>query len=169
MANAEKTPQQIEFFETRIRPILAGECYECHGAEKQEGGLRLDSRDALLLGGDSGPAIVPGDPTASLLLESLQHPDVESRMPKDRPALPANVITDFNLWIKEGAADPRDAPPAAGDPRDWQTVFRQRSDWWSFTPPIPSIAFSMPNSTNTASPPHQPQTAPPCCGAPISP
>jgi|688.fasta_scaffold50173_3 hypothetical protein len=134
MANAEKTPQQIEFFETRIRPILAGECYECHGAEKQEGGLRLDSRDALLLGGDSGPAIVPGDPTASLLLESLQHPDVESRMPKDRPALPANVITDFNLWIKEGAADPRDAPPAAGDPRDWQTVFRQRSDWWSFKP-----------------------------------
>ncbi len=134
IANAEKTPQQIEFFETRIRPILAGECYECHGAEKQEGSLRLDSRDALLLGGDSGPAIVPGDPTASLLIESLQHPDVESRMPKDRPALPANVITDFNLWIKEGAADPRNAPPAAGDPRDWQTVFRQRSDWWSFKP-----------------------------------
>src|SRR5438105_4277435 len=57
-----------EFFETRIRPVLASECYECHGPEKQKGGLRLDYRDAARKGGDTGPAVVPNDPAKSLLI-----------------------------------------------------------------------------------------------------
>jgi hypothetical protein len=134
VVDAAPTPAQVEFFEQRIRPILAGECYECHGAEKQEGGLRLDSREAVREGGDSGPALVVGNPGDSRLIQSLVHSDVDSRMPKDRLPLPAGVIADFKRWIDEGAADPRDAPPAAGDPRDWQSVFRLRSDWWSFKP-----------------------------------
>src|SRR5690348_5304254 len=62
-----------DFFESKIRPVLVTECYKCHGAEKTKGGLRLDSRDAILKGGDSGAAIVPGDPDKSLLIESLAH------------------------------------------------------------------------------------------------
>ena len=61
---AAPTPEQLEFFEQRIRPILAGECYECHGAEKQKGGLRVDYQGGLLEGGDSGPALIAGNVNA---------------------------------------------------------------------------------------------------------
>ena len=64
-----------EFFEKRIRPVLVAECYECHAGAKQKGGLRLDYRDALLKGGEHGPAIIPGDPGKSLLLRALTHAD----------------------------------------------------------------------------------------------
>lgn len=136
LAGAAPTPAQVEFFEQRIRPILAGECYECHGAEKQKGGLRLDSRDGLLEGGDSGPALVAGNAGGSLLVESIAHADPDERMPKDRPELSATVIADFRKWIDEGAVDPRDEAPAAGQvaAADWGAVFEARRDWWSFKP-----------------------------------
>ncbi len=136
LAGAAPTPAQVEFFEQRIRPILAGECYECHGAEKQKGGLRLDSRDGLLEGGHSGPALVAGNDAASLLIESISHPDPDERMPKDRPELSATVIADFRKWIDDGAVDPRDEAPVAGQPlaADWAVVFEARRDWWSFKP-----------------------------------
>ncbi len=136
LAGAAPTPEQVEFFEQRIRPILAGECYECHGAEKQKGGLRLDSRDGLLEGGDSGPALVAGKAGESLLIGSITHADPEERMPKDRPELSATVVEDFRKWIDGGAADPRDDAPAAGQPlaADWAAVFEARRDWWSFKP-----------------------------------
>ena len=63
----------VEFFESRIRPVLVAECYECHDAKKQKGDLRLDYRDGLLKGGEEGPAIVPGDAKKSLLLQSINH------------------------------------------------------------------------------------------------
>ena len=63
------TPAQVDFFEQRIRPFLANDCYECNGAKKQKGGLRVDSRDGLRQGGDSGPAVVPGDAAGSLLIQ----------------------------------------------------------------------------------------------------
>ena len=68
---APASPADAEFFESRIRPLLVENCFECHGAEKQKGGLRLDSPRATLKGGDSGPAIVPGDPGASLLVQAV--------------------------------------------------------------------------------------------------
>ena len=70
---ADLTPSQLDFFESKIRPILVDNCYKCHSAtaDKIKGGLLLDTRDALLQGGDSGKAIVPGDPEASLLLRRM--------------------------------------------------------------------------------------------------
>ncbi|MCP6440595.1 hypothetical protein NL474_29565, partial [Klebsiella pneumoniae] len=71
-AIANDDPKMLDFFETRIRPVLAEACWECHGPEKQWAGLRLDSREAFLKGGESGPALAPGDPTASRLLSAVR-------------------------------------------------------------------------------------------------
>src|SRR5438067_12002013 len=77
----------LEFFENRIRPVLVEHCYECHSAtaRKVEGGLRVDSREGLLKGGDSGPALVPGDPAKSLLLRALRHEHPDLAMPAKQP------------------------------------------------------------------------------------
>lgn len=106
-----------EFFEKRIRPVLIQECYSCHSAKAQgqgdlKGGLSLDTKAALLAGGDSGPAIVPGKPDESLLLEALNYDSFEMP-PKGK--LKPEVIADFKKWIQMGAPDPRtsDAPPIA--------------------------------------------------------
>jgi hypothetical protein len=130
------TPAQVDFFEKRIRPFLANDCYECHGAEKQKGGLRLDSRSALLKGGDSGPAVVPGDATRSLLIQAIRHEHADTRMPKDRPKLSDSAIGSFVQWVNEGAPDPRDHPPVAerAGAADWESVFQARREWWSLQP-----------------------------------
>ncbi len=130
--------QQIEFFETRIRPVLIEHCYECHAASstRLQGGLLVDSRDALLAGGDSGPALVPGQPDESLLLESLRYESYE--MPPTGK-LPDHIIADFEKWIREGAVDPRDssANASARNSVDMETGRK----FWSFQPitdpPIP--------------------------------
>jgi cytochrome c553 len=99
---------EIHFFEARIRPVLINSCYRCHSEEsgRARGGLRVDSRDALLRGGDSGPAIVPGSPGESLLYRALlyDHPDLV--MPPNGK-LPDEVIADIRRWIRMGAPDPR--------------------------------------------------------------
>jgi hypothetical protein len=107
------TPQQLEFFESRIRPILAQECYECHStATKQKGGLLLDSRPGWQAGGDSGPTLIPGNPSASLLLQSIRHEHPDLKMPKNGAKLDPNILADFEQWIANGAPDPRDHPPS---------------------------------------------------------
>ncbi len=133
------SPDRLEFFEQRIRPTLVNECYECHGAKKQKGGLRVDFRDGLLKGGDSGPALIPGDAKKSLLVQSIRHEAPDSRMPKDRPQLPDAVIADFVTWVNQGAVDPRDQPPTASvatqtDNVGWAATLKARKDWWSFQP-----------------------------------
>ncbi|MCX7399711.1 MAG: DUF1553 domain-containing protein [Planctomycetales bacterium] len=102
------TPDQIKFFETKIRPVLVEQCYECHaaGARIVQGGLRVDHREGLLRGGDTGAAIVPGDAEKSSLLAALRYEDVEMP-PKGK--LPNAVIKDFEAWIAMGAPDPRRA------------------------------------------------------------
>ncbi|MBB5040491.1 PSD1 and planctomycete cytochrome C domain-containing protein [Prosthecobacter dejongeii] len=97
------------FFEGKIRPVLVKHCYECHSAEsgKTKGGLSLDSKQGLLTGGDSGPAVVPGEPTKSLLLAAMRHEDPDLAMPPKGPALATAVTIDFETWIREGAVDPR--------------------------------------------------------------
>jgi hypothetical protein len=109
---AKASPERIAFFEKNIRPVLVKHCYRCHSAEskKVRGGLLLDSREGLRKGGDTRPAVVPGDPDASLLLKALRYEDL--KMP---PAgkLPDKVIADFQTWIKQGAADPRESKVAA--------------------------------------------------------
>lgn len=85
-ANARRTVSTTEFFEARIRPLLISQCYECH-AETANGGLRVDSRQALLTGGESGPAIVPGDPDQSLLIQAVKRLPNAPQMPSKRPKL----------------------------------------------------------------------------------
>ena len=102
----------VEFFEKFIRPVLAKSCYECHSREsgKQKGGLSLDTRENIRLGGESGHAVVPGDPKESLLMKAIRHEDSDMQMPpaKSGGKLPDDVIAKFEQWIKMGAPDPRD-------------------------------------------------------------
>src|SRR5678815_2174503 len=99
---AAESSDGVEFFEKKIRPVLVAECYECHGAEKQKGGLRLDWRDGWQKGGDSGAAIVPGDVQTSLLLQAIRHEDPDLKMPSKSPKLDDAIIRDFERWVNRG-------------------------------------------------------------------
>ena len=103
----------IALFENRIRPLLVEHCEECHGEKKQKGGLRLDSREGWMRGGESGPAIVPGDVAGSPLVKALRHEDPEFRMPPER-GLSAEQIAEVERWIAGGAQDPRTGVKATG-------------------------------------------------------
>jgi len=136
---AALTPQQLDFFESRIRPILAQECYECHStATKQKGGLVLDSRPGWQAGGDSGDVIKPGDPKNSLLFQTLRHEHEDLKMPKNGAKLGAKALADFEQWIREGAPDPRDTPPSRAQIEKetaWSaTLARRKNEWWAFQP-----------------------------------
>src|SRR6266850_5903038 len=99
------TPEQERFFEERVRPLLAANCLECHGAKKQESGLRLDSRPALIEGGDSGErAVVPGDPDRSLLVKAINHLG-DYHMPPKRK-LGDEEIAALTEWVKAGVPWP---------------------------------------------------------------
>ena len=107
---AADDPKGIAFFESKIRPVLVENCYECHSAaaiptKKLRGGLLLDSKDGLLKGGDSGPAIVPGKAKDSLLIKTLRHLGDPKMPPKGK--LAESVIADLETWINPGAPDPR--------------------------------------------------------------
>ena len=94
------------FFEKRIRPILAANCYQCHGPEKKRAGLVLDSLPAILRGGDRGPAVLPGKPDESLLIRAV-HYGGEPRMPP-KGKLPEARIGDLVAWVKMGAPGPNE-------------------------------------------------------------
>lgn len=100
----------MQFFETKIRPVLVEHCYECHSQASDElgGGLLLDARDASREGGESGSAVVPGDVSKSLLISAIEYRDFE--MPPDSK-LPDDVIRDFKRWINAGTVDPRNGSP----------------------------------------------------------
>ena len=111
-AASELAPEDLEFFEQKIRPVLVEHCYTCHNStEIAESGLRLDYRGGLLEGGMRGPAIEPGKPRSSLLLRAMRHPSLDFRMPLGGAKLPDDVVADFERWIEIGAPDPRDEPP----------------------------------------------------------
>jgi Protein of unknown function (DUF1553)/Protein of unknown function (DUF1549)/Planctomycete cytochrome C len=107
-----------DFFEKKVRPVLVAHCLKCHSADprKRKGGLALDSRAAMLKGGATGPAIVPGKPEDSLLIKAVRH-DGELQMPP-KSKLPAAVIADLEKWISLGAPAPAGAE-AAGGPNCW--------------------------------------------------
>ncbi len=113
---ADPAPQKISsadnaFFEERVRPVLSEKCYSCHSAkaEKVKAGLLLDTRQGLLDGGNTGPAIVPGKPDDSLLIQAIRYHDEDLAMPPKSKGgkLPDRVIADFTEWVKRGAPDPR--------------------------------------------------------------
>ena len=93
----QQNTDRAQFFETRIRPILANNCYSCH-TDKKSGGLRVDSRAALLGGGDSGPAIIPGRPDESLLIRAVSHTSPELKMPMGGEKLKDAQIADLRYW-----------------------------------------------------------------------
>src|SRR5215813_6553703 len=115
---ADPTPSQLQFFENHIRPVLAENCYKCHSqqAEKVKGGLLLDTKEGLLKGGDTGAAIVPGDPEKSLLIKAVRYTDADLQMPTKGKKLPVLAIADLESWVKMGAPDPRSATAAQ---RNW--------------------------------------------------
>src|SRR5205823_3894715 len=96
-------PQSAEFFESRVRPILAANCYDCHTDERMAG-LRVDSRDGLLKGGRSGPAIVPGDPERSLLIQAVRQTGA-LKMPKGGQLAPSEIDA-LAQWVRDGAVWP---------------------------------------------------------------
>ena len=106
---------QLEFFENKIRPVLAESCYECHNSvDKKKGKLALDWKDPLLAGGAEGLAVIPGNPKDSLLIKSIKHLD-DLEMPSKAPKLSDAVIADFEKWIMMGAPDPRTKKPTKED------------------------------------------------------
>ena len=83
-----------------MRPVLVKHCQDCHGAKKQEGGLRLDSRDAWMRGGDRGQVIIAGKADESLLIKAVRHVDPDLQMPPDNKKLTAAEIADLEAWIR---------------------------------------------------------------------
>jgi len=106
-------PAGLEFFEKHIRPVLVERCYKCHSAqaEKLKGGLLLDTREGVLKGGDTGPALLPGDPDKSLLIKAVRYTDADLQMPpaKSGGKLSDEQIRHLEAWVKMGAPDPRSA------------------------------------------------------------
>ena len=130
------TAEQIRFFETSIRPLLVEKCLKCHGDKKQWGGLRLDSRESLMRGGESGAAIVPGKPDKSLLISAIRETDDELRMPKD-DKLTQRQINELVRWVEMGAPFPTEAG-AAKRTRD--------PNHWAFQPPVKPPAPAVVNT-----------------------
>jgi hypothetical protein len=126
---ADMTPDQRSFFESRIRPVLVKQCYECHSqnSKKLGGKLLLDAPSEMIAGGESGPTLIPGKPDDSLIIQALRYDGLEMP-PKKR--LPEPVVHDFITWVKMGAPDPRaDLPKPAV-----KTVTKDKAALWSYQP-----------------------------------
>lgn len=126
----------LAHFESKIRPVLVEHCLECHSIEsgKAKGGLRLDDREAVLRGGDSGPGVVPGKPDESLLLAAIRHSDPDLEMPPRKDRLAEGILKDFEQWIAAGAPDPRES--ANGQGGRTGDDFESRKQHWSFRPVV---------------------------------
>lgn len=134
-AEFKATPEQEAFFEQKIRPILASRCFECHGDKKQEGSLRLDSRTAATKGNEAGPAIVPGKPEESRIVEVIGYQDAIRMPPKQK--LPDSEIALLTEWIKIGApfpAAPAGTGPALGELATPEGIIKSRATHWSYQP-----------------------------------
>ncbi|MFM8471562.1 MAG: DUF1549 domain-containing protein, partial [Limisphaerales bacterium] len=146
-APAPPAPEGVAFFEQKIRPVLVSACYECHSAEakakgKLKGGLFLDTRAALLTGGDEGPALVAGKPDDSLLIKALRWSREDLHMPP-KSKLPPEVIADFEKWVAMGAPDPRTGE-AAKARREISVT--QGRDYWAFRPLKPVAVPAVKNA-----------------------
>ncbi|MCA1964896.1 MAG: hypothetical protein LDL31_13205, partial [Prosthecobacter sp.] len=118
--NAVFAPDQVEFFEKRIRPVLAENCYDCHGGHKHENGLRVDLRAALLKGGDYGKVVEPGNPAASKLIKAISHAPGVEPMPKKGDKLKPEQIADLEKWIAMGLPWPVEKESAQTHQPDWK-------------------------------------------------
>ncbi|HEU5117072.1 MAG TPA: DUF1549 domain-containing protein, partial [Isosphaeraceae bacterium] len=135
----------LAFFEKKVRPVLVERCYRCHSAEaeakgKLKGGLRVDSKDAIRQGGDTGPSIEPGNAEESLLIQALRYDDV-IRMPPEGK-LDEDVIADLSKWVERGAPDPREET-ASAPPKTKPLDLDQAREHWAYQlpteAPVPSV------------------------------
>ena len=142
-AEVKLTPDQTAFFESKVRPVLVENCYKCHSqaADKVKGGLLLDSREGWQKGGDSGPAIVPGNPEKSLLIQAVRYKDKDIQMPPNDKKLPDLQIADLEAWVKMGAPDPRTAGASAE--HVYKVEMAQAKKHWSFKPVVKPAVPSM--------------------------
>ena len=124
------SPEQLEFFEKHVRPILIENCYECHG-DRSDGGLQLTSREGLLRGGDSGAALVPGNLDSSLLVEAIRYQNLDFQMPP-QGKLDQSQINALEKWVEMGAPDPREEAVETRLPVGMST--EDGRDFWSFRP-----------------------------------
>lgn len=130
-AASEGSPAALEFFERNVRPVLARNCYSCHGSAQELGGLRLDSRAALLRGGSRGPAVLPGHPEQSLLIKAVKHDGL--KMPLGGK-LTDSEIAALEKWVSQGAPWPEETDkgtPASGDAGLYEKI---RKEHWAFQP-----------------------------------
>ncbi len=127
----DSDPQELEFFEKTIRPLLVQRCYECHAADEVNGGLLLDSREGWQKGGDSGPVIVVGDPDKSLLIEAVRYTNRDLQMPPQNQ-LPPDEIKALEKWVAMGAPDPRRGTSAT--PVTTGMSIEEGRAFWSFQP-----------------------------------
>ncbi len=137
-AAAASDAEALAFFEAKIRPVLVESCYECHSAgKKQKGGLLLDTKGGWEKGGDTGPAIAPGDVEKSLLVKAIRHTDPDLAMPPKKKLTDAQ-IADLEAWVKMGAPDPR---TAAAAPTAFEIIQQKGKTHWSYQPlpPLPKL------------------------------
>jgi hypothetical protein len=143
---AKTTPEQLDFFEKKIRPVLADKCYKCHSeqAEKVKGGLLLDTRAGARRGGDNGPAVVANNLSESLLIDAIRYSNPDTAMPPKKAGgkLPDTVIKDFETWINMGAPDPRDG--SAKVVKKYDTS--ESKQWWAYQVPKKAAAPAVKDS-----------------------
>jgi cytochrome c553 len=136
---ADLTPAQTQFFESKIRPVLADNCYKCHSqqAERVKGGLLLDTREGTLKGGETGPAVVPGDLDKSLLIKAVRYTDPDLQMPPKDKKLSDAEIADLEAWVKMGAPDPR---VATASQKAWVDSNKKHWAWQPLKKPaVPEV------------------------------
>src|SRR3954454_2363869 len=142
-AQNNQSAASTDFFESKVRPVLAANCYSCHTSNKM-GGLRVDSLESLKQGGKSGPAIVPGDPDKSLLIQLVRHSDAKKRMPMGSK-LKNEEIASLASWIKAGAEWPKSAATQTAKSEGYVIHPEQRT-FWSFqplkSPELPAVKSS---------------------------
>ena len=130
--------EDFEFLKKHVRPVLADNCYKCHSAmsEKVKGGLLLDTREGLLKGGDTGPAIIPGDAEKSLLIKAVRYTgQADLQMPPKGQAAIEVQIADLAAWVKMGAPDPRTNSDKTAGPAKPPYDFAAARKQWAFHPP----------------------------------
>ena len=136
LGQAERTgfsPEGIQFFESKIRPLLVNNCHECHGNEKHKGNLQLNSRKTILRGGDSGAAIVPGDPAKSLLIEAVKYTNSDLEMPPKKK-LGKQAVADLSEWIRLGAPWPSETTLVTSKREHGFSITDEDRDYWAFRP-----------------------------------
>ena len=146
---APPTAAQLRFFETKIRPVLSSKCYKCHStkAKKLKGKLFLDSHAATLKGGETGPAVVPGDLDKSLLIEAVRYKNVDLEMPPKKKLSDAE-IADFETWVKMGAPWPKEKAPVTPAGKIEKFDFAKRmQEHWAWKPVTKPAAPSVKNGT----------------------